>query len=443
LKAYQLFQEMEQPPDPVSYNITLNALAQEGKYEHAQELFFQLLESLDNKETMVDPIPLRTALKASAQANTRKAAIHAENLVKTLQSLPCVDARAYCTVIAMWCKLQQPERAKLLLAELTSLYLDSPPSSKNHPRWQPDPISFRMVIGSFSQKIESIMESPTNNNNSHGKKNWEEARILATAAQEVFMDMYTIMKYDPNLITCNAILKCWCQARQPEAAEDFLQQMLHWDMAPDIVSYNTVIACYGKLGNVPACTAWLSKMAQPESPFPTPNTRTVTAVITALSKRGTEEAAEEAEAWFMHMQEWHSEWGWDCSPNQVTLNALLGCWARIGNGPRAEYILRQFQSYHCNCNIHDHSQASPDIVSYNTVIHAYGKDMTKIQCLLEELIAVGLQPNKRTVGLVQNALEQDPSIQDKVHKWNELKQRFFYFINTTTSSATTKKSRDN
>lgn len=457
LKAYRLFQEMEQP-DQVSYNITLNALAQEGCYEQAEELFFQLLESIDSKETMVDPIPIRTVLKACAKANSHKAANRAENLVKTLQSLPCVDARAYSTVVAMWCKLGQPERAKLLLAELTSMYLDSPPTQPptQNNRWKPDPMSFRTVIGAFSQKVESIM-GPSNINY-YGKKHWNEAKILATLAQEVFMDMYTIMKYDPNLITCNAILKCWCQARQPEVAEDFLQQMLQWDMSPDIVSYNTIIACYGKLGNVDACTAWLSKMAQPESPFPSPNTRTVTAVITALSKRGTKDAAEQAEAWFMHMQEWHADWGWDCSPNQVTLNALLGCWARIGNGHRAESILRQFQSYHCNCNLNNNSNinsstsnhtVSPDIVSYNTVIHAYRNDMIKIQCLLQDLIAAGLQPNKRTVELVRTAMEQDPSIQDKTLKWYELKQRYFYFTNTTTGSSnsttttTTKKSKAN
>ena len=497
LAAYQLFQDMTSTtslspagsvePDAIAINMLLNALAQEGQYELAQALFTQLISLQQQQQqglqenhhdkgdgdaaggsstpamtmTMADPIPFRTVLKACAQANTIEAAERAEELLRTYYhdkyTASFVDARSYTTVVAIWCKLGEPERAKQLLEELITLYLDhhhhhqqqqqqQPNESLSSSmaldsRWQPDPFSFRTVIGAFSLKIGKLM---TNSN--HAAAPMDEAVSLAAQAQQVLTDMYTTMGYVPNLITCNTVLNCWAQARQPEAVEDLLQQIEHWNIAPDIISYNTLIACHAKLGNLQDCTTWLSRLAQPPSSssstlLPTPNARTVTAVITALSKQGTPQAAEQAEAWFLQMQEWHADHGWDCAPSVVTLNALLTCWARVpngGGGKRAEFWLRQFHHYASSSNLEP-----PNTLSYNAVLQTYAGSnsnhvfVSKMESLLEELIAFGLQPNDRTVQIVQRSLERHASSADmKVRKWKEWKQRFFYFIES--SKKTTK-----
>jgi len=121
----------------------------------------------------------------------------------------------------------------------------------------------------------------------------------------------------------------------------------------------------------------------------------------------------------LKMQDWQSEYGWDCAPNVVTLNALLMCWARVRNGARAESILREYQHhyFHSSPSIHDvdkeedeegdseyFSVGGPNLVSYHTLIRAYRNNIDKVEELLEELIAIGFTPNASTMALAKEAV---------------------------------------
>ena len=258
--------------------------------------------------------------------------------------------------------------------------------------------------------------------------------------------------------------------------------MPQWEgLQPDIVTYNTIIGCHSKLGNAKQCVQWLSKLSgaarsnhstieQADDSvttttlvFPPPNTRTVTSVIAALSKKGTPQAAHEAESWFLRMQDWQSEYGWDCAPNVVTLNALLSCWARVGNGPRAEYILREYQHHfagpsskrwqrHSGQHRHveydddddeeEEGAHAPNLVSYNAVIRANQQNVNKVQDLMEELIAIGFTPNESTMMLAKKALYDGNHPDDADAKWKEWERRFFYSVTTTTTTTTRRNTRN-
>jgi len=177
---------------------------------------------------------------------------------------------------------------------------------------------------------------------------------------------------------------------------------------------------------------------------PIPNTRTITAVISALSKEGTTQAAEEAEAWLIQMQDWHKELGWDCQPNRFTFNAVISSWARTGNGTRSEYLLRQFQEY-------APASEQPNTISFNAVIQAYGRGQSdreelfqKAQSLLEEMMALGWQPNDQTVRAVKFCLEKDTSLDSTAKKrhWDEVQQRFFYHVPSSSVSSKKRMHRD-
>jgi Pentatricopeptide repeat domain len=221
---------------------------------------------------------------------------------------------------------------------------------------------------------------------------------------------------------------------------------------------------------VKQCVQWLSKLsaaatnstktdaadvATTTMVFPPPNTRTVTSVIAALSKQESPEAAQEAETWFLRMQDWQPDFGRDCAPNVVTLNALLTCWARVGNGPRAEYILREYQHHFAgpsSCRWqqqgsrrdgHEYDDDddedgphAPNLVSYNAVIRANQQNITKVEDLLQELIAIGLTPNESTMTLAKKALyyndyDHNHHGVDADAKWKEWERRFFYSVTTT------------
>lgn len=404
-RAYEFFQQLPVAPDATAYNLCLNALAEDGNYQLAQEVFLAWLESQPSSE-LADPVALRTVLKAFAKARTMEATEAAESFLLEAQPLPCCDARAYTTVVACWCQLGNPKRAHALLQQLVTMFLENPSNT----RLKPDAMSFKTVIDAYGKQASSsnLLES---------------ARESAASAQQLLEDMYHIMGYTPHLSTCNTIINCWAQAKEPERAEIFLEQIPQWGgVQPDIVSYNTVIGCHARLGNVTEATAWLSKLSASGSTFPAPNTRTLTSVITALSKVGSVKSAQKADSWFLQMQDWHSERDWDCAPNVITLNALLTCWARAKDGARAEYILREYQHHYSH---HD----APNVVSYNAVLQANQHSLRKVEDLLQELIAVGLTPNESTMAIAKTAVYgADAGVTSPDTKWKEFERRFFYSV---------------
>jgi pentatricopeptide repeat protein len=411
-RAYELLQEMEESnehdecqPDLTCYNITMNALAQEGNYLLAQTLWMKLLENntnQDNNAIQPDQITFYTLLKAFAQSNTRTAAERAERLLRTISdhqtSSITLDARAYATVIAIWAKLGEADRALALLQELLDLY------QEQGNNWKPDQICFQTAIGCLS------------------KANDRPARDQHRAQQA--LDLLRQMRqlgHTTNLLTCNTVLHCIAKGSQPQQAEQVLQDMRHeWGVAPDIVSYNTVMFAYAHLGNTDRASQLFQQLLdsrQNHGNLPAPNTRTFAAMLTALSKDKTIQSAERAEQLFLHMQELYESGQCLTRPNIITYNAVLNCWAAQKAGPRAESILREMQKLP--------AVEQPNVVSYNTVIHAYWNDVAKGEALVQEMLKRRITPDESTRNSLLKVLAHDESIANKEERAQQLRERYF------------------
>ena len=243
--------------------------------------------------------------------------------------------------------------------------------------------------------------------------------------------------------------------------------MREQNTVPDIVSFNTIIHGHAQLGNLDRALELLTRLLedsttniqavgktkqqkrvkQQKRAYPTPNVRTFTNIIFALSKKKTIEAVDDAERLLLQMQELNEPpYNFDTRPNNVTYNAVMNCWASLslpptrkerteqsqkGNtnndndfkfehhrfGRQAEFILQSMQGLGVN--------EKPNAISYNTVIRAYSNDMIKAEELVREMIANGLEPTHHTYKTLVHVLNRDHRIKNKERKIEEIRELYF------------------
>lgn len=393
-RAVELLRSCPVEPDTLCCNLVLNALANEGDYDMAEALLLQMIQ-----KKKVDNISFHTLLKAYIKANTVEAAEQAEAFlesmeddmaeIRILRSLKLPNARVYASVIGIWAKLDHANRAWALLQKL-----ETRATQPDGRRFHADQICYQAVIGSLSK-----------GSNKSAKRN-------AHKAQDLLESM--ALRFRLNLRTCNTVIKCWARARDPRAAESkVLDRMTHWGVPPDIISYNTVIQAFARKGDAKQAEKLLGYLLSPSSKIQ-PNVRTFTATLTALSKQKTVQAAERAETLLLKMQELHEEHNMDTCPDLFTYNAILSCWALLGDGPRAEYFFRELARV-----------MEPDVVSYNSVIHANKNNLAKGEELVQEMLQRNITPDGVTQRTLLKVLNGDKSIANKQEKAVELKQQYF------------------
>jgi pentatricopeptide repeat protein len=140
-------------------------------------------------------------------------------------------------------------------------------------------------------------------------------------------------------------------------------------------------------------------------------------MLTALSKDKTIQSAERAEQLLLHMQELYESGQWQTRPNIITYNAVLNCWDAQKAVPRAESILRAMQNLP--------AVEQPNVVSYNTVMHAYWNDVTKGETLVQEMLKRRITPDDSTRNSLLKALAQDESVVNKEERARQLQERYF------------------
>jgi pentatricopeptide repeat protein len=376
-----------------------------------------------------------------------------------------LTARAYSTVQALWCKLRQPDRAFTVLQDSEKLYNVSMKKLKDRKtrkvllkQLRPDEIAYNTIVDTLS-KVEPPMVQ------------------AAELAQRLVTNNMRMMKHKPNSHTCNTVLKCWTRAGHLDEAETFIKTMVSdIGVQPDNVSLNSLIhghvhcgdsqraldllhmmlrdnlqdfGLYSSddtesinIGNLKATLFGIdSKIELSSIRLPRPNTRTFTAILSALAREGTTEAAKEAEDLLMQMQELNKEpYNFDTCPSVISYNAVLNCWCSVdkawnktkqinndvsaGAMQQAESLLQMMK----NLKPDEH----PNVVSYNTMIKGYGNSMRKAERCVDEMISRGLQPNQSTYKNLLKVLQRDgsfPTQIEKTAKAIEIQQKYKFGAN--------------
>jgi pentatricopeptide repeat protein len=433
-------QQSQDSPDIQSYNIILNAVAEDGNYTRAEECYQKLLTAyLDGtSNARPDHVSLHTVLKAHQRARSKEAAEAAEEFLVQLEEWSqqqqkssqrqhsgarTVDirppSRCYATVLGLYVDLGMPDQAIRVLdrAEaLYSYYLSEGRGNRQRTKkfFRPDIICYRNIVNALYTTEPCTSK-------------------VALQAQDMVRRMVKV-GHKADLLTCNTVLACWIKTGRPSEAEVFLKQIMvqGLQVKPDVISYNTLIQGFCAQNDLDRAIDILENMldsAESQSPneSPSPNARTFSSILMLLAKQKSLQATKKAEALVQQMQILHDTRQLDTRPNSFTYNALMSCWANLSYhdpknsheyGQNAERILMEMRSL-------SKKDERPTVVSYNTVFKAYRNDIVKTEQLLDDMCSHGLKPNKITWETVRGVLKHAKGLKNKREKLEELQQKYF------------------
>ena len=227
-KCEEYFKECPQP-DLVSYNTLLDAWSKSTD-PHAADRAAQILQNMlatannnDDHEIQPDKFSYTSVILAYARSNQPiKAEEILNQMISNQQCTP--DVFVYNAILEA--HVSNPERATELLNEMK----------------EPNLISYNTVLKAWAKQgniamaetiFDQIVASPyIEPDIVTFTKLLNAMKDDAPRAQDYLNQMLQSKKGDddqtliqPNTVTCNTVLNAWAQAKQPERAEQLLQQM--------------------------------------------------------------------------------------------------------------------------------------------------------------------------------------------------------------------------
>ena len=170
------------------------------------------------------------------------------------------------------------------------------------------------------------------------------------------------------------------------------------ELAPNTISYNTVISAYARSGEVGAerrAEALLRRMNElstledTREAFATcrPDSISYNTVINSWSRSRDPSAARRAEAILRHMERQYASGKSDVAPDVTTYTTVINAWARCRErnaAQRAEDILNRMEEVYHEISkksndpniIAAAAAARPTVLSYNAVLNAWAKSQS-------------------------------------------------------------------
>jgi len=444
-----------------------------------------------------------TVLKACARSKVKKAPEKVQSILQFMKEQTTIQPNVitYNTIMDCWAKSKRPnagEKAEAYLREMIMMSQNSHHDDDDDQQTttttivQPDTISYNTVINAYAnlgdanraQYILNTMLSQNNDdkNNNKSEQPHSMINIFDDDVDVVLPSSSSSSSVQPNVRSFNTVLMAWSKSNEkkaPEMAEAILHSMkkqqimdtqkspslsaatndhqneehlftiddqnnivLHYNVQPDIISYNTVINCWSKSQRADSGTraeAILREMMSEEGVGVTPDTITYSTVINAYANIGNANRAEQivnemydnyynittpsnynsvakptVECFSTVLKAWSKSKENDAperatallermkgttnmiQPNMVSYTTVMDSWAKSGRpdaGEQAEEILREMEQLSSESPKYAHLQ--PNIISYNTVINAYANNgnAEKAESILDELCIGALVQN--------------------------------------------------
>lgn len=287
---------------------------------------------------------------------------------KFASSSPLYILRSVHWLIDAWSNIDTPFNKTTQEVKLTSIQsLFDSLEELYHVK--PTSKSWARLIKAYGQEkggqytLDILHQIPTLERNAHCY-----AEVLDSFAHEIMM-VQSEARYRKNGTITHLQSSSSKNKSLANVAQELLQQMINKDNlpTPNARCFHAVIRAWGHECNPPAAQACMSLMqtlhSQGKIDEP-PNRYCYNAVLYAWANAGKEWNAEMAEKLLNQMTKDARVY-----PNIVSYNLCIAAWAKIGNGERAENILRTMDS---NKN-GGHNYCRPNTMTYNTVINAYAK----------------------------------------------------------------------
>jgi pentatricopeptide repeat protein len=337
-----------------------------------------------NNDLETYEINLQIAALAQQCAN-RKNATAAVEAVKLLRSMSHPDTVAYNTVLKVLAKLSPykidgrqtaASLALSILDEMKDVYssqwtanqkwytrmADNVALSEAASAQGPPRIHVKPNVRSYSTVMDALARN--------GKvESAEQAEALLAELHDAYYETDD-WAMQPNLITYNTVLTAWAKAAagagscSEMAAEHCVRILEYMPVAPDTISYNTVLH--------------------------------------AVARSGWEDSGERAEGLLRSMGDQ------GVAVNARSYTTCMDAWGQSGCPDKAQALLKEMEELYEQTK---NEQLKPNCISYSTVIHAYASsskdhpDKAKIAYdIFQGMLAKGVPPNTVTYNNLLNCL---------------------------------------
>ena len=373
-------------PDIVAFGTLVHAWVESGLHE-APKMAEALVKALDELEEQHPNMAKSTNGRNGSTSESRK--------------------KLYINVLQAWARGGNPIKAKE--------WIDRMIREKEYP----DITAFNRLLMAYQSAASNSHTTLTNNiSNNYA----ERAEDVLRHMQKLYHKPSGFLSDPPDLISYNLVidawtkragfesLSSWSRKRKENAmdaarrAHGWFEQMKNAGIAPNTITYNTVITAYSRAGFPQESEKLLQEMivkfrnsqddgindASPPSRNPQenydaefsdkysgmttikPDVQSFTSVLAGWARVGTLEAAERADELLrvMHLPEVSIE------PNVETYGSCIHCWARVAGGKkithdqrehavrRAEALFREMKEEH---------NVSPDVYAYTGLLNVYGR----------------------------------------------------------------------
>jgi pentatricopeptide repeat protein len=328
---------------------------------HEAETFLIQLSKNKNEEEepLVTTLHWNIVLDAHVKlGNLRRA----EELLMRLSEATVVS---YCTVMNGWARQGNPQRVEAIMERM----LDAG-------------ISLQTMVYNTLLLAWSRVKSANDNKVEAAKRAmWILQQMQREQQQSTSTTCTTTSTTGPDIITYNTVLQCFATAGMMSEAQELLAEMQQ-DSIVDIISYNTLLMAFARARQPYKAEALLQHLqgnCLSSNNDIVPNLQSYQAVITAWSMSGSNEAGTRAQALLdellafvkgqrtLGVDEQH--------PTIATYRCVIDCWAKSKQPGLAEIVLRTMP-------------VPPNIFVYTSLMNAYAKvgDAPRAEALLKEVL---------------------------------------------------------
>jgi len=338
--------------DRVACNIALKAhCAMDGGLDQAVKLLTSMMRALSEGPPPPDAISFNTVISALAQG---KQAHKAEKLLTTMLDTGLeADKRSFTGVIVAFARNSQPEPAAKWLQRMLETNV------------LPDTATFNAVLLAYANaadcegcfRVLGQLEARVRDECPNARPDVRSFNTLLSAcakanqpgrAEDAFFAMEK-RGITPNVVSFTTVLHAHARAGNTTEAQAWLDAMITRGNRPDAVAFNSVCAAHARLGDATAAMQCLERMAE-YGVSPSPTTHSI--VVNALSQSGEAEAAET-----MLRDIVASGAALDAS----AFNSLLHLHAKQGRPERAMSVLALMEQ----------ARVPPSLITFNSLASSY------------------------------------------------------------------------
>jgi pentatricopeptide repeat protein len=393
----------------IMFNTCIDAYAKQGNGEQAEALLRTMLE---NSDITPDTFSFSSAINAWTRSGHPEAAERAEQLLTLMEKTGCaLNAMSYTPVIVAWTQSRKPfatERALELLHTMESRCLRGDEGAC------PTHVTYTAAIHALAksqdpnavEKAENLLQRMKDVARS-GRKDFVVNKIAYSAVIDVIaksrapgagMKAVALLRemqdlagagdphvIAPNVFTYNSVIAAFAYLGEASHARSLLEEMIeeaargNHDVSPNSSTYGTVMNSYANWRSPESAQQALALLAIMETNYkndkskPRPNVYVYTGAIEALTHGEKRTAPDLAQALLERMQAEFKAGNADAKPNAKSLGTVLEVFAvhlaKFKLPERITSLLEWALAESMNGNV----AIKPDRYCYNLLLMAWAQ----------------------------------------------------------------------